>query len=57
MNEKQKKAAISRRTTDSTRTLGQSTDSWDSLVLPRDRDTIQQQIITSKVATSQNLLN
>lgn len=46
-----------RRTTDSTRTIGQATDSWYSALLPREGDSIQQQIITSKICSSQDLLN
>lgn len=57
MNERQRKAAINRRNTDSTRTIGQATDSWYSPLLPREGDSIQQQIITSKIPASQNLLN
>lgn len=57
MNEKQRKAITDRRFTDSQRSLGQITDTWICSDLPRREDYFQQQIITSKIPASQNLLN
>jgi hypothetical protein len=57
MNEKQRKTAIHRGITDSTRVVGQVSDSWYSSDLHGERDYIQQQFIASEIPTSHNMLN
>lgn len=57
MNEKQRKAIINRRTIDGERIVRPISDSWYSPVLSRERDCVQQQIITSEIPSGQNLLN
>jgi hypothetical protein len=57
MNEKQRKSISHRRFTDSTRVVGQVSDSWYSADLHREGDHIQQQFITSEIPTSHNMLN
>ncbi|HJZ05864.1 MAG TPA: hypothetical protein VJ327_08485 [Patescibacteria group bacterium] len=57
MNEKQRKAITNRRITDSARAVRQLSDSWYSSDVSREGDYLQQQIITSKIPSSPNLLN
>jgi len=57
MNEKQRRSINYRKLADSARSFGQNNDSWDSIALPRGTNYLQQQVLTSKVATSSNLLN
>jgi len=57
MNEKQRRAATNRRINDSPRAYRQMDNYRDSSDLLRGADYVQQQVITSKVPSSSNILN